>query len=123
MAVLLLPCPAAQLAASCLPFSRPLQVALLTLKTAAKPLASRFEGFVMNHPVARRKVIEMAQVGRAGRGMVGQSSPGQGSARQGGPAQGKAAHRSAGQHSTGQVRSGQVRSGQVRSGSTVARNF
>lgn len=37
------------------------QVALLTLKTAAKPLASRFEATVMNHPVWRKKVVDMAQ--------------------------------------------------------------
>ncbi|PSC76876.1 optic atrophy 3-like protein [Micractinium conductrix] len=37
------------------------KVALLTLKTAAKPLASRFEATVMNHPVWRKKVVDMAQ--------------------------------------------------------------
>jgi hypothetical protein len=42
-----------------------LQVGLLTLKTAAKPLASRFEKLVLNHPVWRARVIEMAQVGPA----------------------------------------------------------
>lgn len=39
-----------------------LQVGLLTIKTAAKPLAKRFETFVLGHPVARRKVIDIAQV-------------------------------------------------------------
>lgn len=34
---------------------------MLTLKTAAKPLASRFEAYVMSHPVARRTVIDLAQ--------------------------------------------------------------
>ena len=40
------------------------KVALLTLKTAAKPLAKQFEKLVMNHPVMRQKVIAMAQVSR-----------------------------------------------------------
>ncbi|KAI3434916.1 hypothetical protein D9Q98_002970 [Chlorella vulgaris] len=38
------------------------KVGLLTLKTAAKPLASRFEKLVLNHPVWRARVIEMAQL-------------------------------------------------------------
>ena len=40
----------------------PLQVGLLTMKTAAKPLAKQFESFVMGHPLMRRKVIDIAQV-------------------------------------------------------------
>ena len=39
-----------------------MQVGLLTLKTAAKPLAKQFEVQVMSHPVARKKVIDLAQV-------------------------------------------------------------
>ena len=38
------------------------QVGLLTLKTAAKPLAKQFERVIMGHPVARQRVISMAQV-------------------------------------------------------------
>ncbi|KAL4425339.1 hypothetical protein ABPG75_009355 [Micractinium tetrahymenae] len=37
------------------------KVALLTLKTAAKPLASRFEKYVMGHATARQQVINLAQ--------------------------------------------------------------
>lgn len=37
------------------------KVALLTLKTAAKPLATRFEKVVMSHPVWRTRVIDIAQ--------------------------------------------------------------
>ena len=44
------------------------KVALLTLKTAAKPLAKQFENLVMSHPVMRQKVIGAAQASRqAGR--------------------------------------------------------
>jgi hypothetical protein len=38
------------------------KVFALTLKTAAKPLASRFEGYVMGHPQLRQRVINLAQV-------------------------------------------------------------
>lgn len=41
---------------------KPVQVGLLTMKTAAKPLAKQFESFVMGHPLMRRKVIDIAQV-------------------------------------------------------------
>lgn len=34
----------------------------LALKTLSKPLASRFEKWAMNHPVARRTIISGAQV-------------------------------------------------------------
>lgn len=37
------------------------KLGLLTMKTAAKPLASRFEKLVMNHPAARKRVVSMAQ--------------------------------------------------------------
>jgi hypothetical protein len=37
------------------------KVALLTLKTAAKPLAKQFEKLVMSHPVMRKQVIGVAQ--------------------------------------------------------------
>jgi hypothetical protein len=37
------------------------KVFTLTLKTISKPLASRFEQYVMGHPVLRSKVINMAQ--------------------------------------------------------------
>jgi hypothetical protein len=37
-------------------------VGLLTMKTAAKPLATQFEKLVMNHPVWRARVIDIAQV-------------------------------------------------------------
>ena len=39
------------------------KVFALTLKTAAKPLATRFEKAVMDHPVARQQIINVAQVG------------------------------------------------------------
>ena len=42
------------------------KVALLTLKTAAKPLGKQFETLVMNHPVARKKVIDIAQASSQG---------------------------------------------------------
>ena len=37
------------------------KVFTLTLKTVSKPLASRFEGYVMGHPVLRDKVVRTAQ--------------------------------------------------------------
>lgn len=37
------------------------KVFTLTLKTVSKPLASRFERYVMGHPVLREKVISTAQ--------------------------------------------------------------
>ena len=40
------------------------KVALLTLKTAAKPLAKQFEKLVMSHPVMRKQVIGLAQASR-----------------------------------------------------------
>jgi hypothetical protein len=59
----------------------------LTLKTVSKPLASRFEKFIMGHPVARKRVIDLAQrlhamevnisrgaEGRTGRTFVGDIS-------------------------------------------------
>ncbi|EFN57171.1 hypothetical protein CHLNCDRAFT_143552 [Chlorella variabilis] len=46
------------------------KVALLTLKTAAKPLATRFEKVVMSHPVWRTRVIDIAQASHLrGRGL------------------------------------------------------
>ena len=38
------------------------KVFTLSLKTIAKPLAGRFQGYVLNHPVARGRVIDLAQV-------------------------------------------------------------
>lgn len=37
------------------------KVFALTLKTASKPLAGLFESVVMNHPVARQRIIRVAQ--------------------------------------------------------------
>lgn len=39
-----------------------IKVGALMMKTLAKPLAVRFEGWVMGHPVARQHVIKAAQV-------------------------------------------------------------
>ena len=52
------------------PCSALYQVGLLTLKTAAKPLAKQFESFVMGHPVARQKVIDVAQARHGARRLV-----------------------------------------------------
>ncbi len=41
------------------------QVALLTMKTAAKPLASQFEKYVMGRATTRQHVINIAQVRRS----------------------------------------------------------
>lgn len=37
------------------------KVGSLTLKTLSKPLAAKFEGYVMQHPVLRNRVINLAQ--------------------------------------------------------------
>ncbi|GAB4813002.1 hypothetical protein N2152v2_000048 [Parachlorella kessleri] len=63
------------------------KVFALTLKTVAKPLASRFEKFILGHPVAREKIVNFAQrmhklevsinrgaEGKAGRAFVGEMS-------------------------------------------------
>lgn len=63
------------------------KVGLLTMKTAAKPLAKQFESFVMGHPLLRRNVINVAQwlhrlevgitrgaEGKTGRAFVGDMS-------------------------------------------------
>lgn len=60
------------------------KVAVLTVKTLSKPLASRFESYVLNHPFLRTQVINLAQnlhrltvridrgaEGRTGRAFVG----------------------------------------------------
>ena len=38
------------------------KVGSLTLKTLSKPLAAKFEGYVMQHPVLRGRVVNLAQV-------------------------------------------------------------
>ncbi|KAF5837760.1 optic atrophy 3 protein-domain-containing protein [Dunaliella salina] len=60
------------------------KIGALALKTAAKPLSSRFQAYVMEHPVARQKAVKAAQwmhrmevaitrgaEGRAGKAFVG----------------------------------------------------
>ena len=39
------------------------KVFTLTLRTAAKPLANRFQAFVLSHPTLRPRVVKLAQVG------------------------------------------------------------
>lgn len=39
-----------------------LKVGTLTLKTLAKPLATRLQGWLLTHPYWRVKFIDMAQV-------------------------------------------------------------
>ena len=41
------------------------KVGTLAVKTLAKPFGARFEYYIMNHPVARQKAVQMAQVGPA----------------------------------------------------------
>lgn len=54
------------------------KVALLTLKTAAKPLAKQFESLVMSHPVMRKRVIHLAQASKhAGRQLASQQANGE----------------------------------------------
>lgn len=38
------------------------KIATLTIRTIAKPMASRFERAILNHPAARQRVISVAQV-------------------------------------------------------------
>ncbi len=38
------------------------KVFTLTLRTAAKPLAQRFQQFVLTHPTLRPRVVKLAQV-------------------------------------------------------------
>ena len=38
------------------------KVFTLTLRTAAKPLANRFQAFVLSHPTLRPRVVKLAQV-------------------------------------------------------------
>jgi Optic atrophy 3 protein (OPA3) len=40
------------------------KVGTLGIKTLAKPLATRFQSYVLGHPVLRRQVIGIAQVNR-----------------------------------------------------------
>lgn len=39
------------------------KVGTLFIKTASKPLANRFQKWVLGHPVGRQRVIALAQVG------------------------------------------------------------
>lgn len=39
-----------------------IKVGALLLKTMAKPLSTRFEKWVMSHPVARQRIVHAAQV-------------------------------------------------------------